>query len=85
MSHKEQTVASKRPVTNPYLYRGDHACSTASAMYNGQVDSRSIGSDDSTKMIIKKEVQWTIGSEFECRAASKEAVNIQPKDAERVE
>ena len=49
----------------PRIYRGDHSSNTARVFSEGRVDADSIGgeSNDSTKMIIKKEVQWLVESD----------------------
>ena len=50
---------------SPRIYRGDHSSNTARVFSEGRVDADSIGgeSNDSTKMIIKKEVQWFVESD----------------------
>lgn len=50
---------------SPPIYRGDHSSNTARVFSEGRVDADSIGGDshDSTKMIIKKEVQWFVESD----------------------
>lgn len=83
-SPEAQTSDSKRSAVNPHIYRGDNACSMASATFDGQVDWYSIGSNDSTKMMIRKKIQWTIESESGQRVASEQEINIQPEDAESV-
>jgi hypothetical protein len=44
------------------IYRGDHSSTTARVYSEGRVDAASIGGDsnDSTRMIIRKEVQWLV-------------------------
>ncbi|OCL15262.1 hypothetical protein AOQ84DRAFT_329710 [Glonium stellatum] len=43
--------------------RMDKAFNSTSVTYNGQPDQHSVGSNDSTKMIIKKETEWTVERE----------------------
>ncbi|OCK76745.1 hypothetical protein K432DRAFT_462498 [Lepidopterella palustris CBS 459.81] len=40
--------------------RPDRVYNTTSVTYNGQQDQHSVGSNESTKMIIKKETEWKI-------------------------
>lgn len=55
----------------------------ATATYDGQVDLHSIGTNDNTRMMIKKMVQWTVESEPGQRAASEQEVDTEIEDAER--
>ncbi len=50
---------------SPRIYRGDQSSNMAQVFSKGRVDTESIGgeSNDSTKMIIKKEVQWVVESD----------------------
>src|ERR1700722_7894836 len=43
--------------------RMDKVFNLTSVTYNGQPDQHSVGSGDSTKMIIKKETEWSIERE----------------------
>ena len=43
--------------------RMDKVFNSTSVTYNGQHDQHSVGSSDSTKMIIKKETEWSIERE----------------------
>ena len=49
----------------PRIYQGDQFSNIAQVFSEGRVDAQSIGHDsnDSTRMIIKKEVQWTVESD----------------------
>ena len=49
---------------NLCIYRGDHSSNTARAFSEGRIDAHSVSEDsnNSTKIIIKKEVQWFIKS-----------------------
>jgi hypothetical protein len=53
------------------IYRGDQASSIARAFSERHLDSESVGSNDSTKMIIKKEVQWVVESDSDQTIAPK--------------
>ncbi|ERF70271.1 hypothetical protein EPUS_09109 [Endocarpon pusillum Z07020] len=54
-----------RDARSPQIYRGDHSSNTARVFSEGRVDADSVDeeSNDSTKMIIKKEVQWFVESD----------------------
>jgi hypothetical protein len=59
------TAAGKREsvelTPGQHIFRGDHARSTAKVTASEkQVDADSIGTNDSQRMIIKKDVQWVI-------------------------
>ncbi len=51
------TIQRERPAADPQTYRGDHARSIAKDTSEGHLGAASIGSNDSTKMIIK-EMHW---------------------------
>lgn len=60
--HKKS--ASDLPEIDPQIYRGDNAKGVAGAVSSsGQLDSESVGSDDSTKRIIKMKFEWSVASE----------------------
>jgi len=64
VTHKKS--ASDIPDIETQIYRGDHAKSVveAHAVSSGQhLDSESVGSNDSTKRIIKMKFEWSVASE----------------------
>jgi len=52
-----------KAVLPSHLLRMDKVFNSTSVTYNGQPDQHSVGSSDSTKMIIKKETEWSIERE----------------------
>ena len=61
------SVKTKSPVPTDLgesKLRMDKVFNSTSVTYNGQPDQHSVGSNDSTKMIIKKETEWSIEREL---------------------
>lgn len=73
-ANRENMAPRKMPSelsrVDEHVFRPDNATNHTSVSHNLPADNSSISSNDSTRMIIKKEVQWQIDSESQARANS---------------
>lgn len=70
-------------IMEPQILRPDKVYSSTRITHDRQFDTNSTGSNDSTKMIIKKEVQWTVKSEPNDEAGADVERGARSTSAER--